>query len=225
MKLLLVEDEYDLAASIKRFLEQEKYIIDAVLNFSDAAEKINLYEYDCALIDIMLPDGSGLDLVKRIKNHQPKCGIVIITAKNTLHDKLTGLDLGADDYLTKPFHLAELNARVNSVIRRRSFNGDNEIILNEIIIKTQNREVIVHGNKVELTRREYDLLLFFVANKERVLTKESIVEHIWGDDANAFDNFDFVYTHIKNLRKKITDAGGTEYIHSIYGIGYKFSLL
>lgn len=224
MKILVIEDEKELAKSIVEFIGKENYTIDIAHKFSDADEKISFYEYDCALVDIMLPDGTGLDLVKQLKKIQPKCGIIIITAKNTLDDKLTGLDLGADDYLTKPFHLAELNARIKSVIRRRNFDGSNEIVFNEIIVDTEKHEVKVNENIVELTRREFDILLFFLSNKDRVLTKESIVEHVWGDDANAFDNFDFVYTHIKNLRKKIVEQGGNDYLTAIYGVGYKLSL-
>jgi len=224
VKILLIEDEKDLAKSIVEFIGKENYLIDKAHKYSDADEKISLNEYDCALVDLMLPDGSGLDLVKKLKKIQPKCGIIIITAKNTIDDKLTGLDLGADDYLTKPFHLAELNARIKSVLRRRLFDGSSEIIINEIVVDAEKREVKVNNKIVELTRREYDILLFFISNKERVLTKESIVEHVWGDDANAFDNFDFVYTHIKNLRKKLIEQGANDYIKSIYGIGYKLSL-
>lgn len=224
MKILLIEDEKELAKSIVEFIGKENYTIDISHKFSDADEKISLYEYDCALVDLMLPDGTGLDLVKKLKKIQPKCGIIIITAKNTLDDKLTGLDLGADDYLTKPFHLAELNARIKSVIRRRNFDGNNEIVFNEIVVDTEKREVKVNENIVELTRREFEILLFFLSNKERVLTKEAIVEHIWGDDANTFDNFDFVYTHIKNLRKKIVEQGSKDYIKAIYGVGYKLSI-
>lgn len=224
MKILLVEDEKEIAKSILEFIARESYLVDMVFNVSDAEEKLNLNTYDCALIDLMLPDGSGLDLVKLLKKIQPKCGIIIITAKNTLDDKLTGLDIGADDYLTKPFHLAELNARIKSVIRRRNFDGNSEIILNEIVVDAEKRLVTVNKTTVELTRREFDILLFFISNKERVLTKEAIVEDIWGDDVNAYDNFDFVYTHIKNLRKKLIEKGANDYIHSLYGIGYKFTL-
>jgi DNA-binding response OmpR family regulator len=224
MKILLIEDEKDLAQSIVSFISSDDFVFEVVNNYSNAAEKINLYEYDCALVDLMLPDGSGIDLVLKLKEIQPRCGIIIITAKNTIDDKLTGLETGADDYITKPFNLAELNARIKSVLRRRFFEGNNKIAINEIVIDTQKREVTVNNNLVELTKREYDILLYFVSNKERVLTKESIVEHIWGDDANAFDNFDFVYTHIKNLRKKLIEKGSEDYIKSVYGIGYKFTL-
>jgi DNA-binding response OmpR family regulator len=224
MKILIIEDEIELVRSIIGFVGSDNYMFNYAFNYSDAVDKIGLYEYDCALVDLMLPDGSGLDLVKKLKKIQPKCGIIIITAKNTLDDKLTGLDLGADDYITKPFNLAELNARIKSVIRRRNFDGNSEIVLNEVIIDTEKREVKVNKKIVELTRREFDILLFLISNKERVLTKESIVEHVWGDDSNAFDNFDFVYTHIKNLRKKLIEKGSRDYINSVYGIGYKFSL-
>jgi DNA-binding response OmpR family regulator len=223
MRIFIVEDEKELAASITEFIGGEGYLVDSACNFAAAEEKITLIEYDCALIDLMLPDGSGLDLVKLIKKVQPQCGIIIITAKNTLDDKIMGLDLGADDYLTKPFHLAELNARIKSIIRRRNFGGAKEIIINEITINPEKHEVLVNEELVELTRREFDIFLFFVSNKERVITKDSIIEHVWGEDSNAFDNFDFVYTHIKNLRKKMIERGAKDYIRSIYGIGYKFS--
>lgn len=224
MKFLLVEDEIELAKSIKDYIEKDPFIIDHAENFETAQEKIHIYQYDCALIDLMLPDGSGFELVELFKQLQPNCGIIIITAKDTLDDKLNGLNIGADDYITKPFYLAELNARINSLIRRRNFDGNNIIEMNEIKINNQTREVFVNASQLELTRREYDILLFFVGNKNRVLTKESIVEHVWGDDSNAFDNFDFVYTHIKNLRKKIIENGGKDYFKSVYGVGYKLSL-
>ena len=224
MKLLIVEDQKDLADSIRQFIDGEGYQSDFAFIFSKAEELINLTAYDCALVDIMLPDGNGLDLIKEIKRLQPQCGIIVISAKNSIDDKLAGLDLGADDYLTKPFHLAELNARIKSVIRRRNFDGNNVIVLNELSIDTQKYEVKVKNTLIELTRREYEILLFFISNKERVLTKEAIVEHVWGDNSSAFDNFDFVYTHIKNLRKKIKDAGTGDYLKSVYGIGYKFTL-
>jgi DNA-binding response OmpR family regulator len=224
MKLLLVEDEKELAKSIVKFLSKDNYLIDVANNFNEADDRIGTTDYDCALIDLMLPDGSGFDLVKMLKQQQPSCGIIIVTAKDTLDDKLQGLDIGADDYLTKPFHLAELNARLKSLIRRRNFNGNIEITINEISISPEKREVKVSNKLLDLTKREYDILLFFVSNKERVLTKETIVEHIWGDDSSTFDNFDFVYTHIKNLRKKMLENGSKDYIQSVYGIGYKFTL-
>ncbi len=224
MKLLIVEDEIDLNNSILSFIKQDGFICKGVTKYELALEKLNLYEFDCFIIDITLPDGNGLNLIKKIKQKQPQAGIIIISAKNRLEDKITGLDLGADDYLTKPFHLAELNSRINSVLRRRFNQGKDEIILNEIKIFPDKHEVFVKGNKLELTKKEFDLLMYLIANKEKVITKEAIAEHIWGDDSNAFDNFDFIYTHIKNMRKKFSDFGGGDYIKSVYGLGYKFTL-
>ncbi|MCX8055571.1 MAG: response regulator transcription factor [Ignavibacteria bacterium] len=224
MKILLVEDEKDLAKSIVQYIAKENYKIDVAFDYSEAEDMILTRSYECALIDLMLPDGSGFELLKILKKVQPECGIIIITAKNTLDDKILGFDIGADDYLTKPFHLAELNARLKSLIRRKNFKGTNEIIINEITIDPNKREVKINDKIIDLTKREYDILLFLVTNKERVLTKETIVEHVWGEDSNIFNNFDFVYTHIKNLRKKLIENGCSDYIHSVYGIGYKFSL-
>lgn len=223
MRILVIEDEKDLAKSIELFFENEKYLIDIAYNCSQALEKIASFQYDCTLVDLMLPDGSGLTLINNLKEMNKDSGIIIITAKNTLDDKINGLNLGADDYITKPFHLAELNARIKSVVRRRNFSGSNLIIIDNLKIDIEKHEVSVNDLLIDLTRREFDILLFFISNKERVLTKESIVEHIWGDNSQVFDNFDFIYTHIKNLRKKIINAGSKGYINSVYGIGYKFS--
>jgi len=224
MKILIVEDQKELADSITTFISQDGYVCDITNNFSEAEESIKSKEYDCAIVDIMLPDGSGLDAIKLLKKIQPKCGVIVISAKSSLDDKITGLNLGADDYITKPFHLSELNARIKSIIRRRNFDGNNIIIINELRIDVDTREVKVFGKSIELTRKEFDILLFFISNKKRVITKEAIIEHIWGDDSNTFSNLDFVYTHIKNLRKKLSEAGTKDYINSVYGVGYKFSV-
>ncbi len=223
MKILLVEDESSLGDSVLTFLKREGHICEWVKNFNAGDEKVSLYQYDCALIDIGLPGGSGLDIVKALKKNNPKTGIIIISAKNSLDDKVHGLDLGADDYITKPFHLAELNSRLNSVLRRRNFEGSNEIVFEKIKIAPDKQEVLVSGKNISLTKKEFDLLLFFVSNKNRVITKESIAEHLWGDEMDMADSFDFIYSHIKNLRKKILDSGGEDYIKSVYGMGYKFS--
>ena len=224
MKLLIVEDENELAASILAYINNEGFNCDLAPDFDKSIELLNINEYDCALVDIMLPGGSGLDVIIQLKKVQPRCGIIVISAKNSIDDKISGLNLGADDYLTKPFNLAELNARIKSVIRRRFFDGSSIINIYEISIETEQREVFVNKTKIDLTRREYEILLFFISNREKVLTKEAIIEHAWGENSNAFGNLDFVYTHIKNLRKKITDSGGGDYIRSVYGVGYKFSL-
>lgn len=223
MKILLIEDEKELSKSIVSFLAQESFICETATTYDEALEKVNLYRYDCVVVDITLPDGNGLDIIREIKGHLLECGIIIISAKNSLDDKIEGLDIGADDYLSKPFHLAELNARIKSIIRRRSFSGNNEIHMNEIRIIPNKMEVFVHDQELVLTKKEFDLLVFFISNKNRVLTKESIAEHLWGDEIDLVDSFDFIYTHIKNLRKKIMEKGGEDYIRTIYGMGYKFT--
>ncbi|MBK5722469.1 response regulator transcription factor [Dysgonomonas sp. Marseille-P4677] len=224
MNLLIIEDELDLLESITKFLVSENFGVEGVSTYQMAEEKIELYDYDCVVVDISLPGGSGLDIIRRLKKRNKDAGVIIISAKNSLDDKLIGLDIGADDYLTKPFHLPELNARVKSIIRRRNLQGQNEKSFNEITIIFDSRRVAVKGEDVILTRKEYDLLLYFLMNKDKVLNKEVIAEHLWGDDMSlSSDSFDFIYTHIKNLRKKLIDKGCKDYIRTVYGIGYKFS--
>ncbi len=223
MKILLIEDEKELSRSITDYLQNENYLCEAVFNFEQAIEKINLYHYDCIIVDINLPDGSGLNLIRALKENKSETGIIIISARNSLDDKIIGLEIGADDYLTKPFHLPELNARIKSIIRRRSFGGVNEIVFNDLRILPEQMEVSVNNQSLVLTKKEYDLLVFFLSNKDRILTRESIAEHLWGDEMDTADSFDFIYTHIKNLRKKIMEKGGEDYIKTIYGMGYKFT--
>jgi len=223
MKILIIEDEPALLEEIHSYLSKENYICEVAENYDDAREKLQLYHYDIAIIDITLPGGSGLSLIDLLKKSNTDSGILIISAKNSLDDKLTGLETGADDYLTKPFHLAELNARIKAIIRRRKFSGATEIVFNEIRIEPDDKSVLVNENKLRLTRKEYELLHFFIANKNHLLTRESIAEHLWGDNIDLADNFDFIYTHINNLRKKILAAGGTDYLKTIYGLGYKFT--
>lgn len=222
MKLLLIEDEKELAQSILKYLKDQGYICEWADNFAKAQEKVGIYEYDCLLVDIGLPGGSGLDVVGMVKRVKAKTGVMIISAKNSVDDKIAGLDLGADDYLAKPFNLAELNSRIRSVLRRRNFEGSAQVNFNEISIRINDKQALVNNAELSLTKKEYDLLLFFVTNKNKVLTKESIAEHLWGDDMDMADSFDFIYTHIKNLRKKIVDKGGNDYVKTVYGMGYRF---
>ncbi|MBC8047178.1 MAG: response regulator transcription factor [Fimbriimonadaceae bacterium] len=223
MKILIVEDEPALLDSIQHYMLREGFICETAKNYFIASDKILMFEYDIILLDITLPDGNGLELLKELKKENATTGVIIISAKNSLDDKLTGLDIGADDYLTKPFHLAELNARVKAVIRRKNFSGKESVVFNEITIKPELTEITVGNKQIELTKKEYDLLLYFITNKNRVLSKEAIAEHLWGDYMETAGNFDFVYTHIKNLRKKIMAAGGNDYIKTAYGFGYKFT--
>jgi DNA-binding response OmpR family regulator len=223
VKILVIEDEVILCETIVAYLEEEGYRCEQVGTVELGLEKVNLYEYDCILVDIGLPDGSGLSLIKELKKIHPETGIVIISAKNSMDDKISGLDLGADDYLTKPFHLPELNSRIKSLLRRRKFEGKQELVIDKITILPENRQVLVNSEPLQLTRKEFDLLMFFVSNRGRVLTKESIAEHLWGDFADSADSFDFVYSHIKNLRKKLIEKAGTDYFQNVYGTGYTFT--
>lgn len=223
MKLLIVEDERELAENMQAYLSRGDVICEMAYNFAEAQEKLVAFDYDIVLLDLMLPDGNGLDVLRLLKEVRPESGVLIISAKNALDDKVQGLELGADDYLTKPFHLPELNARLNAIYRRRKFQGRKVIEVGNIKINTDTHDVLVDDQLVTLTLKEYELLLFFITNKNRVLTKQTIAEHLWGDNVDFMDSFDFVYQHIKNLRKKITASGGDDCIKTIYGLGYKFS--
>lgn len=223
MKLLLVEDSRELSENISAYLTKEGYVCEQAFTYYEAADKLAVFRYDIVVLDIMLPDGNGLDVLHFIRDLEDRPGVLIISAKNALDDRIKGLDLGADDYLTKPFHLAELNARLKALYRRRHFKGHQVIVFNEIRVNTDTLEVEVNGELLNLTRKEYELLVFFLANKNRVLTKQTIAEHLWGDHMDFTDNFDFVYQHIKNLRKKLTAAGGEDYLTNVYGVGYRFN--
>lgn len=222
MKLLVVEDNMDLLEAVHETMLSEKYLCEIAANYPDAHEKIFLYAYDIFIVDINLPGGSGLDLIREIKTVNPETGIIVISARNSLDDKLEGFDLGADDYVTKPFDMAELVARVKSLVRRRFFSGSNTVSNGGITINTTTREVWAMDREIGLTKSEFDILLFFFSNQGRVLTRESIAEHIWGDNMDLADSFDFIYSHIKNLRKKIMETGCSNPIRAVYGIGYKF---
>lgn len=221
MKYLIAEDEIGLQQSIVTYLQRDGNICEVASNFKEASEKTAIYDYDVIILDINLISGSGLDVLKTIKKEKKRAGVIIISANNSLTDKLEGLDLGADDYITKPFHLAELNSRIKAVLRRGKYGGDEIMIFNEIKIDTKSRTVYIGNKAIGLTRKEYDLLVFFISNKGRVLSKEIIAEHLWGDDSDLLDNFDFIYVHINNLRKKLTTEGA-KYIKTAYGSGYKF---
>lgn len=223
MKLLIVEDEKELLANIQSYLNRGDVVCEAASSFAEAQDRLLSFAYDIVLLDLMLPDGSGLNLLRMLKKINPETGVLIISAKNAIEDRVEGLELGADDYLTKPFHLSELNARLNAIYRRRKFQGHRQLTFDCLTVDTDTREVSVDGRGVELTVKEYELLLFFISNKNRVLTKQAIAEHLWGDDADLLDSFDFVYQHIKNLRKKLAVGSCGDQIKTIYGLGYKFN--
>lgn len=224
MKLLVVEDEKELSKSIAAYLKQENYLCEIAPDFKTALDKTESFDYDCILLDISLPDGNGLNVLKELKANNKTDGVIIISAKNSIDDRIAGLNLGADDYLAKPFHLSELSARISAVIRRRRFDGNKIIVLNEITIDTVAKMVAIHHVGLDLTRKEYDLFLYLVSNKNRVISKNAIAESISGESADLYDNYDFIYAHMKNLKKKLTAAGCEDYIKSIYGMGYKFTI-
>ncbi len=223
MKILVVEDEEELLDSICTYLTKEGYLCERASTYTTANQKIILHSYDCCLIDIGLPDGNGLKLIAKLKQYQPTTGNIIISARHSLEDKITGLDIGADDYLTKPFHLQELNARIRSVFRRRQQEGNTVVRFEEITLVPDTFEAYVHKQSLQLTKKEFHLLLYLITNRNRVIPKENLAEHLWGDYIDEVGSFDFVYTHIKNLRKKILEYGGNDYLKTIYGVGYKFT--
>lgn len=224
MKILIIEDEKQLVKSMAQFLRQESYVCEIAYTEQEAGEKILLFDYDCILLDISLPDGNGLKILEKLRHNNKSDGVIIITAKNSVDDRIKGLNLGADDYLSKPFYLAELSARVAAVIRRKRFDGNTKLAFREITIDLLGKIAMVNDKVLELTRKEYDLLIFLMANKNRVVSKNAIAEHLSGDNAELFDKFDFIYSHVKNLKKKLFEAGSEDYIKTIYGLGYKFSI-
>ncbi len=223
MKILIIEDEAELLTTAKKYLHAEGHVCEGASTFREGFERIIMYQYDCVVADIGLPDGNGIKLVEKLKSTSPDTGIIIISARNSLQDKVLGLDVGADDYLTKPFHLSELNARIKSILRRRKFHGSKEIVFNEIKVIPETFEAYVGSRSITLTKKELDLLIFFISNTSRVLTKESIAEHLWGDYIDSHNSYDFIYNHISNLRKKLIDHGASDYIQTVYGAGYKFA--
>jgi DNA-binding response OmpR family regulator len=223
MKLLIIEDEEGLRESIEEYFTEAGNICETASTYSAAMTKVELYRYDCILLDITLPGGNGISILKKLKENNFTDGVLIISAKNSLDDRLQGLDLGADDYLVKPFHLSELKARVSAIIRRKMYNGSNLLVFNEISIDLQAKTVSVHDNPLKFTRKEFALLIYFIANKGKVVSKNAIAEHLWGDGIDLADNFDFIYSHIKNIRKKLVEAGANDYIQAAYGMGYKFA--
>ena len=224
MKILIIEDEPSLRELIQRSLEKERYVVEAAADFQSGLRKIEDYDYDCVLLDIMLPDGNGLNLLEQLKKTHKRENVIIISAKDSLDDKVLGLELGADDYLPKPFHLAELNARIKSVIRRQRRDGEMDIRLANIRIVPDTFQVFVDDKEIELNRKEYDILLYFANRPGRLVNKNTLAESVWGDHIDQVDNFDFIYAQIKNLRKKLKDAGALAELKAVYGFGYKMTV-
>jgi DNA-binding response OmpR family regulator len=222
IRILVVEDEKLLSESIIKYLTNSGSICHSAYTYKDAVVKLNESIYDCIIVDIGLPDGSGIDLIKHIKRKKIESGLIIISAKNSLEDKIEGLDTGADDFLAKPFHLSELNARINALIRRKKFAGKNILEYNEIAINIENKEVQVNGKKINLTKKEFELLIYFVSNADKIITKDAIAYNLWKNNADLAVSSEIIYTHLKNLRKKLVESGAPDYVEAIYGVGYKF---
>ena len=223
MKILLVEDEKELRDTVKTYLEREKFVVECAEDYPTAMSKINDYDYDCVLLDIMLPGGSGLSVLSRLKHMRKQESVIIISAKDSIEDKVEGLDLGADDYLAKPFHLAELNARVKSLLRRKKAGGDTSIVLGNLTLTPDSRKVAVDGTELSLNRKEFDLLYYFMSNPNRLINRTALAESVWGDNIDQADSLDFIYSQVKNLRKKMKTAGAQAEIKAVYGFGYKLS--
>lgn len=222
MQILIIEDERSLRDSVTDYLQNNGYSCTTVSTYKKGLEKCINSFYDCILVDVGLPDGNGIELIKTIKKKNHKTGIIVISAKDSLDDKIGGLEAGADDYITKPFYLSELNARINSVIRRRSFEGKNHLEFDNLLIKTNEKQVFVNEKQIQLTKKEYDILVYLAGNPTHLITKEALADTIWGDKADMAASFDFVYSQIKNLKKKLNEAGARDYIKVVYGMGYKF---
>ncbi|AYN69078.1 DNA-binding response regulator [Euzebyella marina] len=221
MKILIVEDEPQMLENMKSSLEREHYRVETADNYLSAIDKIGGYDYDCILLDITLPDGNGLELLQELKKMGKEEGVIVVSAKDSLEDRLKGLDLGADDYLPKPFHMAELNARVKAIIRRRNFEGSNIIEFGNVSVRPENRTVYINEQVLNLNRKEYDILMYLISNRQRLVTKSALAEHVWGDHIDQSDSFDFIYSQMKNLRKKLSDEKATIMIEAVYGVGYK----
>ena len=223
MKLLIVEDDHSLREIMHRALTGEGYVVEIASTYFDACDKIAGYSYDCILLDIMLPDGNGLRLLEQIKALDKDDRVIIISARDSLDDKIEGLDLGADDYLPKPFYMAELSARIKSVMRRGAGAVNRTMSAGNIVLDLQSRQVTIDGNAVALLKKEFDILLYFMQRPDHIVDKAVLAESVWGDHIDMVDNFQFVYAQIKNLRKKLADAGASMNIKAVYGFGYKFT--
>lgn len=221
MKILVVEDENALRDMVCESLQKEMYRVESAPDFKTALSKIQEYDYDCVLLDVMLPDGNGLDILAEPKRMRKPERVIVLSAKDSVEDKIKGLDLGADDYLAKPFHLAELHARIKSVLRRKNADGDTSIVLDNLVVFPDKRQVCVDSREISLNRKEFDLLYYFVSNPNRLINKTSLAESVWGDHIDQADSLDFIYSQVKNLRKKLKTAGATPEIKAVYGFGYK----
>lgn len=221
MKVLIIEDDPSMCEIIERALLEEQYVVELASTYQAALQKLNDYSYDCVLLDIMLPDGSGLDILHELKKQSKKESVIILSAKDSIEDKVAGLEYGADDYLAKPFHMAELKARIKSVIRRNQQDGDLSLDLGNVKLIPDNNQVFIDNKLVDLLRKEYDILHYFMTRPNHIVDKTVLAESVWGDHIDQVDSFDFIYAQIRNLRKKLVENNSSIEIVSVYGFGYK----
>ena len=221
MKILIIEDEKGMRETLETFFVQQKFVVETAHDFDSGLSKLSVYDYDCILLDIMLPGGSGLDLLTEMKRMNKRESVIIISARDAIDDKVLGLELGADDYLPKPFHLAELNARVKSLIRRNQSGGDMSVSIENVKLLPDKRTVFVNDEELPLNRKEFDLLYYFMVTPHSLLNKTPLTEAVWGDNIDQADDLEFLYSQVKNLRRKLKTAGADVEIKAVYGFGYK----
>lgn len=221
MKLLIIEDEVSLSQSIVDYFTQADFLCEQAGTFQEGVQKTDDFEYDCIILDINLPGGSGLELLKYLRQHKKNAGVIIISARNSVDDKITGLDLGADDYLTKPFHLSELNARVKALIRRKYTAGSDVMEFDKLKLDLSLKTTTYNNQPIPLTKNEFEVLLFLLTNQNRVVSRQAIAEHIYGEQTDNLSSFDFVYSHVKNLKRKLKEKGSGDILQAVYGLGYK----
>ena len=225
MKILIIEDEAELREELTRSLTAERYVVETAATYREARSKAMIYHYDCLLLDIMLPDGNGLDLLRALTEAGRRTNVIILSAKDSIDDKVAGLDLGAEDYLPKPFHLAELHARLKSVLRRRTRNGERLLQCGNVSLNPETFQAEVEGRNLELGRKEFDILVYFMNRLNQLVEKQTLAEAVWGDHTDQADNFDFIYAQIKNLRKRLKEAGAGIEIKTAYVFGYKLTMV
>jgi DNA-binding response OmpR family regulator len=221
MRALIVEDEPLMNKELEQQLLEEQFFVDSCMLFAEAKDFLAAEEYDLVLLDLSLPDGDGLDLLRFIKTHFEETAVLILTARGEIEDRVHGLELGSDDYLSKPFAMAELRARIHAVLRRKFKIKDNEIIIAGISVHLDHAQVSYKGRPVSLTDTEYKMLRYLFLNKNRAVTRIALAEHIWGNKIDDRFSLDFINSHMKNIRKKLTDIDAKDPIETVYGVGYK----
>ncbi|SDR66700.1 response regulator transcription factor [Christiangramia echinicola] len=224
MKILIIEDEKDMLQNMQDTLVKQGYIVESASDLDSAISKVGVYDYDCILLDINLPDGSGMDILNFLKKNDKTEGVIIVSARNSLDDRIRGLNTGADDYIAKPFHMAELNARVKALLRRKNFEGSDLLKIGNLCIDSEKHTSTTQHGEMELNRKEFDILTYLATNQDRLVSKSALAEHVWGDHIDQADNFEFIYSQIKNLRKKLKEVKADIEIKAVYGIGYKLTL-